>query len=96
MSAGDIHFAQNRRITHRPLLVKSQGLHPKFEMLAGATGLEPAASRVTGRRPNQLNYAPAFNQIPNVSGASPTVSRASREFRKVSVTGQYSGVTYRK
>jgi hypothetical protein len=28
-------------------------------MLAGATGLEPAASCVTGRRSNQLNYAPA-------------------------------------
>jgi hypothetical protein len=27
--------------------------------LAGATGLEPAASCVTGRRSNQLNYAPA-------------------------------------
>ena len=28
--------------------------------MAGATGLEPAASCVTGRRYNQLNYAPAF------------------------------------
>src|SRR5215216_6263990 len=27
---------------------------------AGATGLEPAASGVTGRRSNQLNYAPAW------------------------------------
>jgi hypothetical protein len=26
--------------------------------MAGATGLEPAASCVTGRRSNQLNYAP--------------------------------------
>ena len=41
--------------------------------LAGATGLEPAASCVTGRRSNQLNYAPAneslatcnvFNRLP--------------------------------
>jgi hypothetical protein len=28
--------------------------------LAGATGLEPVASCVTGRRSNQLNYAPAY------------------------------------
>ena len=28
---------------------------------AGATGLEPAASGVTGRRSNQLNYAPAWD-----------------------------------
>ena len=29
-----------------------------LEMLAGSTGLEPAASGVTGRRSNQLNYDP--------------------------------------
>ncbi len=29
-----------------------------FSNLAGATGLEPAASGVTGRRSNQLSYAP--------------------------------------
>jgi hypothetical protein len=37
---------------------------PKYELidlLAGATGLEPAASGVTGRRSNQLSYAPAGN-----------------------------------
>jgi hypothetical protein len=28
--------------------------------MAGSTGLEPAASAVTGRRSNQLNYDPAF------------------------------------
>ena len=31
--------------------------------MAGATGLEPAASCVTGRRSNQLNYAPAYNVV---------------------------------
>ena len=32
---------------------------PKGERsLAGSTGLEPAASGVTGRRSNQLNYDP--------------------------------------
>jgi hypothetical protein len=30
------------------------------EDVAGATGLEAAASCVTGRRSNQLNYAPAY------------------------------------
>ncbi len=29
------------------------------EFLAGSTGLEPAASGVTGRRYNHLNYDPA-------------------------------------
>ena len=29
------------------------------EEMAGATGLEPATFAVTGRRSNQLNYAPA-------------------------------------
>ena len=28
--------------------------------MAGSTGLEPAASGVTGRRSNQLNYDPAL------------------------------------
>ena len=31
--------------------------------MAGATGLEPAASCVTGRRSNQLNYAPAWDKF---------------------------------
>ena len=30
--------------------------------MAGATGLEPAASCVTGRRSNQLDYAPACDE----------------------------------
>ena len=31
--------------------------------MAGSTGLEPAASAVTGQRSNQLNYDPAFGYI---------------------------------
>ena len=31
-----------------------------LERMAGTTGLEPAASAVTGQRSNQLNYVPGF------------------------------------
>ena len=49
------------------MMICSLGLVPPGERhdiisvkyLAGATGLEPATSCVTGRRSNQLNYAPA-------------------------------------
>jgi hypothetical protein len=34
-------------------------LVPYSGLKAGATGLEPATSDVTGRRSNQLNYTPA-------------------------------------
>jgi hypothetical protein len=30
-----------------------------LERMAGTTGLEPAASAVTGQRSNQLNYVPS-------------------------------------
>ena len=42
-------------------ILEDQGLYMlRIPMrMAGATGLEPAASCVTGRRSNQLNYAPA-------------------------------------
>ncbi len=32
--------------------------------MAGTTGLEPAASAVTGQRSNQLNYVPLFVFLP--------------------------------
>ncbi len=41
----------------------------KASRMAGSTGLEPAASGVTGRRSNQLNYDPntTITRIGNVS-----------------------------
>ncbi len=38
--------------------------------MAGATGLEPAACCVTGRRSNQLNYAPALNSFLMITACS--------------------------
>jgi hypothetical protein len=58
-------------------------------MLAGATGLEPAASCVTGRRSNQLNYAPAFKK----TSALMTLATSALRFPKMppnAVTGQHS------
>ncbi len=37
---------------------RGANVRERREMLAGSTGLEPAASGVTGRRSNQLNYDP--------------------------------------
>ena len=41
--------------------------HKSFGMMAGSTGLEPAASAVTGQRSNQLNYVPTrqINEMRN-------------------------------
>ena len=48
--------------THRPPARQQRGFETlTLNFLAGATGLEPAASWVTGRRSNQLNYAPAIS-----------------------------------
>jgi hypothetical protein len=40
-----------------------RGPHRLFRIAAGATGLEPATSGVTGRRSNQLNYAPKARAV---------------------------------
>src|SRR5512133_1924284 len=61
-------------------------LDPCSEGLAGATGLEPAASCVTGRRSNQLNYAPAWDRpltftiVPSNSARFPLVPSRSLPF----------------
>jgi hypothetical protein len=53
------------------------------EKLAGATGLEPAASCVTGRRSNQLNYAPALKLQLLYLLPFPSVPVHSQKFPKV-------------
>ena len=52
---------------------------------AGATGLEPAASGVTGRRSNQLNYAPAKGNAKFTK--SLTAFQAIRTLRRNGVLG---------
>jgi hypothetical protein len=52
---------------HTPRLgwQRSRGANPAAVRLreTGATGLEPATSGVTGRRSNQLNYAPVGETV---------------------------------
>ena len=47
-------------------LLPEKKAHPSEWALAGATGLEPAIFGLTGRRDNQLRYAPVmFKNIPH-------------------------------
>ncbi len=46
--------------------------------VAGATGLEPATSGVTGRRSNQLSYAPA-GDVADLKGAPGQVKDGGRD-----------------
>jgi hypothetical protein len=39
--------------------------------MAGVTGLEPAASGVTGRRSNQLSYTPVLRSTASAAGSKP-------------------------
>ncbi len=52
-----------RKVERTPVRIGTSGREDAAMMdrlkMAGATGLEPAASGVTGRRSNQLSYAPA-------------------------------------
>jgi hypothetical protein len=50
-------------------------------MMAGATGLEPAASGVTGRRSNQLSYAPEKARIFGLSCGSGEIRPVPREVK---------------
>ena len=60
-----------------------RGLLAEREKVAGVTGLEPAASAVTGRRSNQLSYTPdawATRQTPR--GRAPDVIHPPRQVKK--------------
>ena len=49
--------------------------HPKkCKRMAGVTGLEPAASGVTGRRSNQLSYTPLIFLVGDDGIEPPTLS----------------------
>jgi hypothetical protein len=51
------YFVRSMRL---PADVTRLATAESLNMLAGSTGLEPAASGVTGRRSNQLNYDPVL------------------------------------
>ena len=53
--------------------------------MAGTTGLEPAASAVTGQRSNQLNYVPAERDELSQYSRSLRGTRAGRSCPNVNV-----------
>ena len=64
-------------------------------MLAGSTGLEPAASGVTGRRSNQLNYDPERDVLVSAFAACRAEARFgsrlchARALREANAGGRY-------
>ena len=50
-----------------------------WEKVAGVTGLEPAASGVTGRRSNQLSYTPYLDSWWAMTGSNRRPSRCKRD-----------------
>ena len=52
--------------------------------MAGTTRLELATSGVTGRRSNQLNYAPIYYISPNPDKPEPTLTaKTKKETKKI-------------
>ncbi len=62
--------------------------------MAGATGLEPATSAVTGQRSNQLSYAPVQGKakLRGISSGSQRVMSQNLSVRGGIVLGVESGV----
>jgi hypothetical protein len=66
---------------------RSLRVTPIIDEMAGATGLEPAASGVTGRRSNQLSYAP-FSGVTRDLNALPPQVKARRWKRFIMGSGR--------
>src|SRR4051812_33908014 len=83
-----------RRKKMRPSNGPKNDESPAFAGLlrgAGATGLEPATSGVTGRRSNQLSYAPgAWGKN---SALPPSPSRGVRRVRNLAGTPGFTEVS---
>ena len=75
------------RVTHYE--VRRTEPEPDFEgmEMAGWTGLEPAASGVTGRRYNQLNYHPAVESRASLKKEGRSVKGSDGEKRSKFVDG---------
>ncbi len=63
-----------------------------LEKVAGTTGLEPAASAVTGQRSNQLNYVPTPLKIRDfLVGTPPAVFLAAHDLPQASCVTKMVG-----
>src|SRR5581483_492965 len=71
--------------------VPSQTADEQSMEVAGATGLEPAASGVTGRRSNQLSYAPFFGDAADLNAVSRQVKERLGKPRGSGVRGTAGG-----
>ena len=58
-------------------------------VMAGVTGLEPAASGVTGRRSNQLSYTPYLDSWWAMTGSNRRPSRCKRDALPIELIALY-------
>src|SRR5689334_23179948 len=64
--------------------------HASWEKMAGAAGLEPVTSAVTGQRSNQLSYAPANGETEGMRPLRPSQRRIPKS-NKSGFLDAYSG-----